>query len=269
MKFDNRQFMEKRNQVLQALKRALSFLSLTIVVVLLGAQPGKAAMSEPGGWQFMAEAYFWYASMGGEKAEGGDIQVDDNDLVDALDFGFMGAVGTKKDKWAFLVDFIYLDVSDNTNTLSDGLAVNLNVELAGWIVTPMVGYEVFRADDTNLNIIGGARYLNLSTDIDLRNADPTAAPFKATISDSGSNWDAIIGIKGDLFINDNWFIPYYADIGAGNSQFTWQVLGGLGYRFDFFDVLVAYRYLGWNFDDNDVLDDLNVSGFAAGVRFFF
>ena len=43
----------------------------------------------------------------------------------------------------------------------------------------------------------------------------------------------------------------------------------MGYRFDLCDVLVAYRYLDWNFDDNDVFDDLNVNGFAAGVRFFF
>ena len=174
----------------------------------------------------MAEAYFWYANMSGESASGGDIQIDDNDLIDALDLGFMTTLGAKKDKWGFLVDVIYLDVSDNTNESIDGVGVNLNAELAGWIVTPAVGYEVYRADNTNVNILAGARYLNLSTDIDFRNADPTSAGFRGSVSDSGSNWDAIIGVKGDLFVTDRFFIPYYADIGAGNSQFTWQIMGG-------------------------------------------
>ena len=267
--FDNL-FQNEKPRILPVVERAFSFLFLSVVVVLFSVQPGKAAMNQSdGGWQFMAEAYFWYANMDGKSATGGDIQIDDNDLVDALDFGFMTTLGAKKDKWGFLVDVIYLDVSDNTNKLIDGVGVNLNVELAGWIVTPMVGYEVFREGDTNVNIIGGARYLNLSTDIDFRNADPTSAGFRGSVSDSGSNWDAIIGVKGDLFVTDRFFIPYYADIGAGNSQFTWQLMGGLGYRFDLCDVLVAYRYMDWNFDDNDVFDDLNVNGFAAGVRFYF
>lgn len=262
-------FQNGKPKLISVIKRTSLLLSLAVMALFLSVQPGKAANQEPGSWQFMAEAYFWYANMGGESASGGDIQVDDNDLVDALDMGFMTTLGAKKDKWGVFVDVIYLDVSDNTNELIDGVGVNLNVELAGWIVTPMVGYEVFRADDTNVNIVGGARYLNLSTDIDIRNADPTSAGFNGTVSDSGSNWDAIIGVKGDLFVTDRLFIPYYADIGAGNSQFTWQVMGGLGYRFDICDVLVAYRYMDWNFDDNDVFDDLNINGFAAGVRFFF
>lgn len=216
-------------------------------------------------WQFMAEAYFWYASIGGESSDGGDIQLDNNDLVDALDFGFMVAVGAKKDKLSFLVDTIYLDVSDSSSNFVDNVGVNTKVELSGLIITPMVGYEVYENDKTELNVIVGARYLYLSTDVTLRRVGIVID----SVSDSGNNWDAIVGIKGDYFINDNWFVPYYADIGAGNSQFTWQVLGGIGYRFDMCDVVATYRYLDWNFDDNDVFDDLNISGFTAGVRFFF
>lgn len=244
-------------------------LFLIVAAFLLCGQPVKAAGGQSeDGWQFMAEAYLWYASMEGESNTDGEIQIDNNDLVDNLDFGFMATVGAQKDKWFFGVDTIYLDVSDNMSNTIGGVGVNGKVELSGWIVTPLVGYEMYRADKTNFNIVGGARYLYLSTDLTLGNSDPSSTPFLYSVSDSGNNWDAVIGLKGDYFISDNWFVPYYLDIGAGNSQFTWQAMAGLGYRFGICDVLVAYRYLEWNFDDA-VLDNLNVSGVAAGVRFFF
>ena len=31
--------------------------------------------------------------------------------------------------------------------------------------------------------------------------------------------------------NREWFVPYYADIGTGQSDFTWQAIGGIGYAF--------------------------------------
>jgi len=225
--------------------------------------------SEQDEWQFMAEAYFWAASIGGESASGSDIDIDIDDIIDDLNIGFMGTLGAKKGKWGFLVDTIYLDVSDNKNILMDSVPVNTNLDLKGWVVTPMIGYQVYEEGETTISVIAGARYLNLAVDVDLRNPDPTSDFFRPSLSDSGGNWDGIIGVKGDLFLNDNWFIPLYADIGAGDSEFTWQVNGGLGYRFTNFDILVAYRYLSWDWDDNDVFDDLNFSGFAAGMRFLF
>ena len=121
--------LNERHLYQPTLKRMLSFLFLAVLAVFLGVQPAKSADNRSaGGWQFMAEAYFWYASIGGESASGGDIQLDDNDLVDALNMGFMGTVGAKKGKWGFLVDTIYLDVSDNANNMVGGIGVNANVE---------------------------------------------------------------------------------------------------------------------------------------------
>ena len=267
MKNSKNETLRKMFSLVPSFKAPSGPLALSLIVILLSVQLVRA--EEPEEWQFMAEAYFWGASIGGESASGSDINIDIDDLVDDLNLGFMGTLGVRKGKWGFLVDTVYLDVSDNENVVIDGVGVNTNVDLKGWIVTPMAGYQIYEAGDTNVNIVAGARYLNLSTDIDLRNADPTQAFFRPSLSDSGSNWDAIVGIKGDLFLNDNWFIPYYADIGAGDSEFTFQVYGGLGYRFKRFDIVAAYRYLSWDWDDNDVFNDLNLSGFAAGVRFYF
>ena len=105
--------------------------------------------------------------------------------------------------------------------------------------------------------------------MDLRNADPSTASFNQRLSGSGSNWDGMIGVRGEVLLNSNWFIPYHLDIGAGDSDFTWQAFAGLGYRFKHFDLLVGYRYLSWEFEDNAALDDLNLSGVGAGIKFYF
>lgn len=218
----------------------------------------------------MAELYLWYASIGGQATTGTDIDIGADDLIDGLNLAFMGNVGMKKDRWGFMVDAIYLNASDNQNLSSPTIGgVNTDVELSSWIVTPMVGYEAFASDQFSLNIVAGARYLYLEAEVDLRNSNPAGPAFNVGVSDSGSKWDGIIGVKGNVSLTTHWFIPFYFDIGTGNSEFTWQAFAGLGYRFKHFDILAGYRYLSWEFDDNEVFDDLNVSGAGVGIKFYF
>ena len=98
-------------------------------------------------------------------------------------------------------------------------------------------------------------------------------PFRErdnNISDSGDVWDGIVGIRGNVSLDKNWYVPYYADMGTGESAFTWQVMAGFGYRISkVVDVVAAYRYLFWKFEDNKVLDKLYISGPLVGLRFRF
>ena len=209
-------------------------------------------------WQFAAEIYVWGASVGGETSTGSDIDVDFDDLLSDLDLGFMGAVGAKKDKWGIIADVIYLDVSDGT-TLDSG--VRVNGELTGWIFHPIVTYNLVDSDRLDLNVLAGARYLYL---------EPGVEEVGVTrVSESSSYWDGIAGFRGRVLLSDKWYLPYHLDIGAGNSDFTWQALGGIGYRFKWFDLSLAYRYLSWDFDDDEATKDLNLHGPFAGFIFHF
>ena len=89
------------------------------------------------------------------------------------------------------------------------------------------------------------------------------------VSDSGDVWDAIAGVKGQVNLTEKWYIPFYGDIGTGDSDLTWQAFAGIAYKFKKVDVVLAYRYLYWDFDNNDVFDDLNLSGPYAGIKFVF
>jgi opacity protein-like surface antigen len=82
--------------------------------------------------------------------------------------------------------------------------------------------------------------------------------------------DGIVGARGDVSIDENWHLPYYVDIGTGDSDLTWQVMAGVGYRINqSVDVGVTYRYIEWQFDDSALLNDLNFSGPLIGARFRF
>jgi hypothetical protein len=61
-----------------------------------------------------------------------------------------------------------------------------------------------------------------------------ALPARTGSSETNNSyWDAVIGIKGrvNFGADQQWFIPYYLDIGTGDSDLTWQAVAGAGYQF--------------------------------------
>ena len=116
--------------------------------------------------------------------------------------------------------------------------------------------------------MGGARYLWLDTEIKVETSGPLG-DRQARVSDSGSVWDAVVGVNGQIELAPNWYLPCYLDVGAGQAYRTGQAGAGVGYRFEKLDALLGYRYMDWDFDDNEVFDDLNLSGAFVGTRFGF
>ena len=168
----------------------------------------------------------------------------------------MGVAGVRKGKWSFMTDAVYLDVEENQS------GVIREVDVFGWVVTPSVGYNLVEAEKGSLDLLAGARYLWLKTELDFEGGHK--------VSDSGGFWDGIVGLRGRVNLAKNWYLPLYLDIGTGETDLTWQAFGGVAYKFSKVDVVVGYRYLTWDFDDdNKALDDLNFHGPMAGVKFVF
>jgi hypothetical protein len=109
---------------------------------------------------------------------------------------------------------------------------------AGFISTLGGAYRIFETDSPELNVLGGARYLELDTDLDIQ---IHAIGVNQSYSDSGSVWDGIVGVKGNLDLSGKRDISYYADVGADNSTMTWQALGAVNDRFSRVDAVLGYR----------------------------
>lgn len=236
-------------------KFSLLLFASSAACFLLAGSISAQEMKKETDWEFMAEIYLWGASVDGKTVSGTDIEVDFGDIADNLNLGFMGLVGARKGKWSVITDVIYLDVEAD-DQVSPGL--KLDAELSGWIVTPAIGYSLVDSDKGRLDVLGGARYLDLDLDVDL-------GPLG--VGDSSSVWDAIVGLKGNYNLAEKWYLTGYVDVGGGGSDLTWQALGGVGYKFSKVDVVLAYRYLAYEFDDKEVLDDLNLYGPFVGFKF--
>ncbi len=230
-----------------------------------------AAETQSGGaddWRFGAEAYLWAPWIDVETETGAKIEISLDDILNNLDMLFMSSLSVGKGKWSLLTDLIYFDIESNENddlplreTLDD-------VDLQAWIVTPQVRYTFSETDKHKFDLLVGARYLWLEAQLQLKTRPPRP-PGSRKAEDSGSVWDGIVGVSGQMDLSDKWYLSGYADIGTGDSDYTWQALASVAYRFKRLHAAVGYRYLDYKFDSSSAFDDLTVHGPIVGVRFAF
>ena len=257
---------EKPNSRSRASRKTLAALLVSFLLLV-----DEALAEEPSQeWDFYGEAYFWAATLEAETTDGEDVDVSFSDILEHLNYGAMGAVGAEKGRWIIAADGIYLNLeSDESSQQSIGgtlTRLDADVDIQGFISTAAVGYDLLDSDNTTLHLLGGGRYLWLDFDLDVE-----AGSGGVDFSDSNSWVDGIVGLRGRTQVADGWHLVYHGDIGTGESDLTWQLLGAVNYRFRNVDLVLGYRYLGWNFDagENDVLDELSIHGPMAGVKFSF
>lgn len=228
-------------------------LSMVALIFLMVSVPGAAISQEV---KSSMALYFWGAEVGGNTVRDNDIEIEFEDILDKLELAFMGTFEVRQGKWFLMTDAIYLDL---TNEKTGILGVERSAEVSSWIVTPAVGFNVADSEGFKLDILGGARYFYLKTDLRLGNRAQ---------EESGSMWDGLIGVKGRLNLGEKFYLPYYGDIGAGDSDGSWQAYGGIGFRLANVDLELGYRHLEYTFDDR-VVEKINFSGPLAGIRFNF
>lgn len=262
----------------------LRFLIPVLCAGALIIAPARALAADPSAgddWQFNAGVYLWGADIQADAASGSEVDISFDDLINNLNMAFMGTFEARKSKWSFAADIIYLNVGvDGGGTIpvtigsspdADFLAkvnVDAHVDLRAWVQTYTGGYNLWQSERGTLDLIAGLRYLEIKVSL-----EPTVkiGGLGATVEDSGAgiNWDGIIGVKGEIKLKDNWYVPYHLDIGTGDSDYTWQIATGIGYKFDWGDVNLVYRYMDWDLASGGDLDDLNLSGPQLGARFHF
>jgi len=64
-----------------------------------------------------------------------------------------------------------------------------------------------------------------------------------------------------------WFVPFYLDVGTGQTKLTWQGAAGVGYVFNWGEVVALYRYLDYENKSGKQIENLNMGGPMVGVTF--
>jgi hypothetical protein len=251
--------------------KALAALSLAACTFTpLGAYAESTSSSDD--WNFSGGIYLWGTAIGGETGRGNDIDIDFDDLIKNLDMAFMGNLEARHGKWFVAADLFYADISASDahgfaapNIGDVGIGGSVSTELT--IFTPTVGYNLIDSKTGTLDGFVGVQAANLDVSAKVASVGPAGGRL-IQASDTYEQFDAIVGVKGKLNLEGNWSLPYYLDVGAGDSDFTWQTFGGIDYKLDRMNLYVGYRYLEWELNEK-VVDNMNLSGPIVGINYNF
>ena len=252
-----------------------------LALACIAAQPSHAEQDPyDGHWHFTLTPYVWLASASGNFVfDNANVEATRLSPFENLHFAFMGAADARIGSWSAFGDFVYLDIGNDQSTVTQitgpggavvvPVNVHTNTGISGFMFTGAVGYSLYHQSRTAVDVFIGFRNLDADSSLDWQFASkPLFFPQSGHLSDSRGAFDGIIGVRGQIgFPGSRWFIPYYGDIGTGESDFTGQAMGGVGYAFRWGDVKLVYRYLYYRPGNNKVIDNLTVDGVAFGVTF--
>ncbi len=275
----------------KALLPAGAWLAITGSSILASTGTALAATVDgyDGQWHFNFTPYLWFPNVdqtlqhtnplgGGNSLE---VGVKPDNYLSNLKFGLMGTLDARKGNWSLVTDLIYADFGNQQGRIkqvqgplsAEPLSINreINVRIQSLILQGAASYTIARGAAGTLDLLGGIRYLGVTTETGLSFSGPTGIlSFSSSRSQRLDVWDGILGVRGEVFLGDthSWFLPYYLDVGLGNySNWTWQGLVGLGYRFDWGDLVLAFRTINYATTGDEVLQDMNMHGPALGVTF--
>ena len=273
-------------KVTSAILRAALGIVATIPAVSLAAE------SPSDDWQWAVTIYGWLPDITGDThfpaapggpTDGPSIDISGGDILDALKFAFLSALEVRKGRWGVATDVIYLDMGatkSNTRNLSVGgndlpasVTANADLDITSWVWTTVGTYRVIDQPAHSLELLAGARLLDVTQTLTWHfdgDIGPLPLPGRDGKSEVGDDlWDGIIGVRGRINFGTNrtWFVPYYLDVGTGDSDSTLQAMAGVGYVFSWGEIKAGWRYL--DYDLEAPIESLTTSGPQIGATFRF
>jgi len=269
------------------MKRARKFLLCALAAVLpLTAQ----AQDSGDSLEWRATIYGWLPDLSGTTnfptGPGGDapeISVGVDSILDNLEMTFMGTLAFNKGKWGMATDLLYLDLGNTQKNVQDfdlgpggvpsSVELKATMDLKAYLWTIAGTYRLHTGENAFADLYVGARMLDMDQELSWDfSGDIGELPLpgrRGSSELSVTNWDYIVGLKGirGFGSSGNWFIPWQLDIGAGDSDFVWQAMAGVGYSFNWGGMFLNYRYLDYDNGSENPVESLTLSGPEVGVVF--
>src|SRR4051812_6691151 len=265
---------------------------VSLALAGLGVQQASAQTSTPPWpgptWRVGLSLYAYLPTIDGNfafptRSGSGSVIVNTSDVFDSLEGAFMGSLEAHNGQWGIFTDYLYVNVSGNHSGTRDfsiggfdvpgGVTADLNLKVKGSAWTIVGEYRVHSSRELTLDVLAGARYLDVRPRLEwglqgnVGSLPPVSLGGNNEIK--ASNWDAIVGVKGRYELGNarGWYVPFYGDIGAGDSKLTYQAAAGVGYAFDWGDIAALWRYLGYEMKSGQAVNDLKLNGPMIGVTF--
>jgi hypothetical protein len=256
-----------------------------LVPALAAAQTSPSA-PEPGAWQFGASLYGYLPSLSGKSSTPADsggtpIEIDAEKLVDNLKFTVMGAFEAHNGRWGLFTDVLYLNLGGDKHQTRDftiggaapplGTTADLDWNFKGSIWTLGGEYRVLSQPGTTIDVLAGARRFDVKTEARWSITGDLGVILPEGRTGSTRNTakvvDGIVGVKGRVGLepSDRWSLPFYLDVGTGESHLTWQAIAGVSYAFKWGELTARWRYVAYEMKSGKNLEDLKFSGPLIGA----
>lgn len=241
-----------------------------------------ATSSDTNAWQFEITPYLFAAGLKGRAGVRGvtaDVDMSFNDIWNNLDSAFMGLFTAQKGRWSYGLEAVYFKVTDEGSKSVTGPFGKVTVDGALKLTTSInvyqgsVGYQVV-GKKVAVDLIGAARYTQVKVDMNttITTTPPiTFLPGGATSASGSEDWtDLVVGVRALYPVSNSIGLLGYADVGAGGSDLTYQLIAGVNWEFvEDITAKVGYRVLDWDYKNDGTVWDMQASGMYLGVGFKF
>lgn len=236
-----------------------------------------AAVASPGvlasDWEhYVGLTGFLFAMEGesGIRDEVAEVDMSISDVFDSLEGGLTAMVRGSNGTWGYWASYEYLDMGDENSKIllpelgEAKLKGEVNVEST--IVDAGLTYNVPGVDW--LELLGGVRYWSQDMTLKLKLDGPIIGGRARKVT-RNENWtDGFVGIRATMPINDCWNATLRLDGGAGDSDSTYQAIALLHYAFaERWVSSFGYRYLKVDYEENDFLFDMEMSGVEFAISY--
>ena len=202
-----------------------------------------------------------------------DVDVSFGDIIQDLDFAFMGLGEARNGPFVLGMDLTYSKVGSTVDNprKADTLLINkIGADSTTWMVTGYGGYTVLDTDEVQLDVIGGARLWSVNSEFTLHSDFPN---IDGRNKDDGSTWvDPLAGAKIRIDVTPDIFVISWAIAGGFGvgSDLMWDVMAGAGYEFnDTFSMFAGYRAVSVDYSNDGFVYDIVQSGPLAAAMFRF
>ncbi|MCE9657663.1 MAG: hypothetical protein K8R60_03820 [Burkholderiales bacterium] len=239
-----------------------------------------------GPWRYGATLYVYLPTVGVKSsvpADPGGTPIT-FDVLEHLKFTLMGTVDAHNGRWGAFSDLVYVNLGSNKHqsrdfTIGDiglpvGTTADLGWDLKGTAWTVGGLYRVVSSPGVSVDALGGVRWLDVRNTFtwDISGNIGPLAPVGQTGSKKTktSLFDGIVGVRGRVALGDSggpWSVPFYLDVGTGESKVTWQAAGGIRYSYSWGDLSAMWRYLDYDLKSGQTLQRVTFNGPMVGAAY--
>lgn len=240
-----------------------SVLSLALIVV------AQSAAAQGADWRYQATLYGWFPGLSASvETRFGTVQgeASSSDALQNLDMAFMGTFAAQNGRLGFAADLLYTSLSATQPTpfalYGDATVKEDMTAFSGYVL-----YRVTQDPAFVLDLGAGFRTFDLDVTVNLASGVAPAAR-----EDLGRSWtDPLIAARLHVPINEKWFLDGFADYGgSGSDDETWQLYGGVGYRFsENWSTQLGYRTMNISKDVDGRAVSLDLSGALIALTYSF